>query len=218
MSVSRRWIMIGVSLALAGVMLVLSGGLMAAAGGPWRSVGVDSGQVSQLVAADTALYALTGYGYGTRVVDATLEVPGPSVGVVAFGPGSGIWKSIDGGASWQPTSVAVDAATGYDNLAPQAMGVSTDGNTVCGSVPGGMFGPVFESHIWCSTNGGGSWSHSVVPTSSVQALAILNHPAGRILAGSANSDDRPLFYSDDDGATWEKAIVTGPYTLSLIHI
>jgi len=35
MSVSKRWIMIGVSLALAGLMLVLSVGLMAAASGPW---------------------------------------------------------------------------------------------------------------------------------------------------------------------------------------
>ena len=212
MSVSRRWIMIGVSLALAGLMLVLSVGLMAAASGPWRSVGVDSGQVSQLVAADTALYALTGYGYGTGVVDATLEVPGLAVGIVAFGPGSGIWKSTDEGASWQPTSMAVDGASGYDNLQLQAMGVSATGNTVCGSVTEGMFGPALESRIWCSTNGGDRWSSALVPTSSVQALAILNHPAGRIVAGSANSDDRPLFYSDDDGANWAKAIVTGPYT------
>ena len=210
MSVSKRWIMIGVSLALAGMMLVLSVGLMAAAGGPWRSVGIDSGQVLQLAAADTALYALTGASTG-QVMDLTVVTIGPLNGLPGLMPGSGIWKSTDGGASWHPTSVAVDPATGDDNLLLQAMGVSADGNTVCGSLTQGMGFP-YESRIWCSTDGGDRWSSALVPTSSVRALAILNHPAGRILAGSANSDDRPLFYSDDDGDTWAKAIVTGPYT------
>ncbi len=211
MLVSKRWIMIGVSLALASVMLVLSVGLLAAASGPWRSVGVDSGQVLQLAAADTSLYARTGY--GTRVVDATLETMGPLIVARGFMPGSGIWKSTDGGASWQPTSVAVDAATGYDNLDLQAMGVSANGNTVCAA---GMYGPP-ASRIWCSTNGGDSWSSALVPTSSVRALAIRSHPDGRMVAGSANYDDRSLFYSDDDGATWTQATVTGPYTRTNVY-
>jgi len=100
MSVSKRWIMIGVSLTLASLMLVLSVGLMAAAGGPWRSVGVDSGQVWQLAAADTALYAATGV--RLQVAASALDTPGTSNGL--FAPGSGVWKSTDGGASWQPTS------------------------------------------------------------------------------------------------------------------
>ena len=138
MSVSKRWIMIGVSLTLAGLMTVLVVGLMAAAGGPWRSVGFNGGSVMQLVAADTnptTFYART----GTSVFFPTASA-------------SGIWRSTDGGASWQSTAVAVDTTSGYDNLMLSAMGVSGDGNTVCASVGGGMImlGP--DTHIWCSTD------------------------------------------------------------------
>jgi len=77
--------------------------------------------------------------------------------------------------------------------------------------------PDCESRIWCSTDGGDSWSSGLVPTSSVQALAILSHLDGRIVAGSVNGDDRPLFYSDDDGDTWMQATVTGPYTRTEVY-
>ena len=192
MSVSKRFMVLGASLALAGLMLVLVIGLAGAAGGTWRSVGIDGGPVVQLVTANispTLLYARTG----------------------ATGPPAGIWKSADGGTTWQATSVAVDGASGDYNLWPEAMAVSADGQTVYAATthwpppPAGNY-----SRIWRSADGGGSWSQTQVPTSSVAALAVFSN-TNTAVAGFNNNDDRPLFYSTN-GTTWTLATVTGPYT------
>jgi photosystem II stability/assembly factor-like uncharacterized protein len=198
MCLRKRWGVLGLSLALASALLALTVGLLAAAGGLWAPLGPNGGAVVQLAAADTnpaTLYARTG--------DFLQGFVGLSL------PGSGIWKSTNRGDSWQPTTLGLDAASGDSNVNLGAMAVSADGHTVCGaqSTATILGPPPIDTRIWCSTNGGNSWHSSTIPTSTVRALVVLNNTSGRVVAGSAMGNARPLFYSDDDGTSWHQATV-----------
>ena len=199
MFASKHWIALGASLVLAGLTLALTIGLVSAAGGTWQSIGTDGGPVQQLATASispTTIYARTGNPLFV------LTMPW-------IKSGSGIWKSLDGGTTWQVTAVAVDTGSGDDNVDLSAMAVSADGDTVYAASTNWPFAN--DSRIWRSTDGGDSWSSTQVPTSAVRALAIFDSAGGRVVAGSVSGGDRPLFYSDD-GTTWTTATVTGPYT------
>jgi photosystem II stability/assembly factor-like uncharacterized protein len=188
-------------MALAGLMLGLTVGLASAAG-TWQSIGTDGGLVQQLATASvspTVIYARTGSRFAGQVFP-------------WLGNGSGIWKSTDGGATWQTTAVGVDDASGDHNAELQAMAVSADGQTVYAASPPSAWPAPPYSRIWRSTDGGASWTSTKVPTSTVPSLAIFSN--GRVVAGSAQNNDRPLFYSDD-GTTWNLATTT-PYTQASI--
>jgi photosystem II stability/assembly factor-like uncharacterized protein len=190
MATLERLMLLVTSLVLVSSMLVLPIGVVSAARGPWQSTGVNGGLVQQLATAGsrpTILYARTG---------------NPAVE-----SGSGIWKSADSGATWETTAMAVDEASGDDNVDLSAMAVSADGQTVYAASTNGP--PGDGSRIWYSADGGASWDSTQVPSSSVQALAVLDRAGDRVVAGSANDDNQPLFYSDN-GTTWLPAPMTGP--------
>jgi len=205
MVASRRLYLLGSSFVLAAGLLAAAFGVLGAAGGggSWHNADLDASEVFQLVTAQvspTVLYARTN--------------------------GAGIWKSSDGAATWQVTNVAVvtdvnQEEFGIDYLYTSGVDASADGQVVFAARPWlGVFSRPgnFNSIVWRSRDGGSSWDHGWVPTSSLRTVAVIS-PSSLVLAGGRCIDRldlcdilSPIFYSTD-GLTWQGALRAGdPYT------
>jgi BNR/Asp-box repeat. len=169
-------------------------------GGIWRSV--DRGStwkpvndfmanlaVSALAASPTdpnTMYAGTG--------------GGPNAADESFGTqlrGAGIFKSIDGGSSWQqlPATAAGDWSRGVEHLA-----ISPDGQTVLAAVK--FYYGDFPAAIMRSTDGGNSWTDTL-KTNRSSGFSVEFHPvdANRAVASSLTK----AYTSADGGASWQEA-------------
>ena len=114
--------------------------------------------------------------------------------VYAGAAGGGVWKTTDGGATWEPlTDDLPDLAVGALAVAPSSPGTIYVGT----GEPNGMPGIGWLS----STDGGATW---VLPTEVVANFfyRISVHPehAGEIVAGT----DAGGLRSNDGGATWTR--------------
>ena len=131
--------------------------------------------------APTTLYAGTG-------------LPGQS--------GDGIYKSVDGGASWSSTDLA--GLTVFSGLPPQEItALAVDPATPSTVYAGDDLGDVFVS-----TNGGTSWAQSdngIATGSVVVAIQIDPNAPGTVYAAL----DFGVFKSTDGGSSWQAAGTTG---------
>jgi photosystem II stability/assembly factor-like uncharacterized protein len=127
---------------------------------------------------------------------------GGSVGTLAIDPsnpriiyagtqGGGVFKSLDGAASWVP------ASKGLINLDVRALAIDpADGNTLYA----GASGIGTDAAVFKSTNGGASWkaATSGVEAKEVFALAIDPSNPSIIYAGA----DTGVYKSVDGGTNW----------------
>jgi photosystem II stability/assembly factor-like uncharacterized protein len=159
---------------------------------------------------------------GGRVVAVTGVVGKPLVFYFG-GTGGGVWKTADGGQSWEPVSDkffrtgsvgAIAVAASDPNVVYAGMGEACiRGNTSRGD------------GVWKSTDAGKTWKH-VGLEGTQQISAIVVHPKNPDLVYVAAlghtwgpNPDRGIFRSSDGGTTWTKVLFvdekTGASDLSM---
>ena len=113
----------------------------------------------------------------------------------------GVWRSSDGGESWQDLTAALKLAW------PTDVGFSNDENTIvisAATTPGNMQGGAFRS-----ADGGKTWQRTFsdadaakwIPPAFVQALTVKFHPdqPDLVYLGTGHG----LWYSKDGGKSWK---------------
>ena len=141
-----------------------------ASGGVWKTIDagttftpawpVDLVQAvgSLAMGSDGVLYAGTGEA-------------NPGGGSITFG-GNGLYRSRDGGATWQNVGLATSGAIGRVAVAP------SDPRVVYAAASGNLFVPGGERGVYVSTDGGDHWSQSLAGVNSTSgAIDLAIDPA-----------------------------------------
>jgi photosystem II stability/assembly factor-like uncharacterized protein len=182
----------------------------AASGGVWKSI--DAGRTFSLrwpddtsqtigslaFAADGTLYAGTGE-------------TGPGGGSLTYG-GSGLYRSTDGGESWEPAGLE-----GSSRIARLAMDAS-DPKRIFVAVAGSLFLPGGDRGVYRSLDGGQTWEQVLegdTPTTGATDIAIDPSNPDRIFATLWDHQRMPdlrrysglgsgVYRSDDGGDSWTR--------------
>lgn len=136
--------------------------------------------------------------YGGYIVAITIDPNNPQV-LYAGSWGSGVFKSQDGGQSWQP------ANRGLDNLFINSLVIDP-------SQPSNLFAGTYKSQVYKSMDGGNTWVWSGVGMQDqavVYAIAIDPLAPSILYAGTrgvSNNGNPPwngvVYISGDAGQTW----------------
>lgn len=131
----------------------------------------------------------------------------------AGGAGGGVFKSIDGGATWSPVFDKADVAPiGAIALNPHNDGdvwVGTGESNPRNDVEGG-------DGIWHSTDGGKTWKHlRLQDAGSISKIEIDPRNANRIAVAVLgqifrDSTTRGVYTTIDGGKNWTRALYVGP--------
>ena len=130
--------------------------------------------------------------------------------------GGGVWKTTDGGATWQPISdkffkTGSVGAIGVAESDPNVVYVGMGEAPIRGNVSHG-------DGVYKSTDGGKTWTH-VGLTNTYQISRVRVHPKNPDLVYVAAlghvwgpNPDRGIFRSKDGGKTWEKVLFVSEKT------
>lgn len=141
-----------------------------------------------------------GYGWNDasgRLSTLVIDPTDPAT-MYAGAQSSGVWKTVDGGQSWQPVS---DAAS-----------LSVAGLALDPSLPSRLYLVTRSSGVYRSTDAGTSWTQ--ISTTDLRAIvhggAVVIHPAdpARLFVAS----DQGVQRSTDSGATWALSLSGGAAT------
>lgn len=155
------------------------------------------------VASDGTIYAGTGE-------------PNPGGGSIVWG-GTGLYRSKDGGATWQHIGLPTSGAIGRIAVDP------TDPKRVFVAAAGNLFVPGGERGVYRTTDGGDTWQRVLAgDNDTTGAVDVAVDPANpqNILAGMWDhvrlSTHRMyggvgsgVYLSKDGGATWQRATLPG---------
>lgn len=131
------------------------------------------------------------------VVEFAYDAVDPKL-VSAGTEGTGLWKSADGGATWQPVTVSSDPATRY------VWSVAANprvGNAIWVGVWGGGSQPAV-SNVFTSTDAGANWAPVTWPGKSGGFRTMVFAPT-RSPALYVGTEGGGLYRTPDDGQTWE---------------
>ncbi|HMF10206.1 MAG TPA: glycosyl hydrolase, partial [Thermoanaerobaculia bacterium] len=141
-------------------------------------------------------------------VTAVAGVRGEPLTFYFGGTGGGIWKTIDGGSSWQPVSdkffhTGSVGAIGIAESDPNVIYVGMGESPIRGNVSSG-------DGVYKSTDGGKTWTHmGLADTQQISRVRV--HPRNPDLVYVAaqghvwgSSAERGIFRSKDGGKSWEK--------------
>ena len=141
---------------------------------------------------------------GGSVVAVALDPQNPET-VYAGTWGRGVFKSVDGGASWLP------ATNGLDNLYIQSLAVDP-------LVPSVLYAGTYKDGMYKSLDGGQSWfaiNTNIQAEAIVYTIAIDRSDSNYIYIGTrgiSNNGEPPwngvAYRSTDGGANWEKMITS----------
>src|ERR1051326_3763419 len=124
--------------------------------------------------------------------------------------GGGLWKTTDGGTSWQPVT---DGQITSSSVGAVAVSESNPDIVYIGTGETELRASTIQGDgIYKSTDGGKTWTHSGLEQTQAIAriridpanpdlvyVAALGHPYGQ-------NDERGIFRSKDGGKTWEKIL------------
>ena len=182
--------------------------IAAASGGVWKST--DAGQTFERAWPDDATQSIGALAIGSDgVLYAGTGEANPGGGSIVYG-GTGVYRSADGGESWEHVGLPTSGAIGriaVDPTNPQRVYVAASGN---------LFLPAGQRGLYRSDNGGSTWKPvlrgennttgavdiAIDPSNPDTLLAALwdHHrtPEGRFYAGPGSA----LMRSTDGGHTW----------------
>lgn len=182
----------------------------AATGGVWKSTDAGATFTSTWSPSTTpSIGALAITGTGTLFAGTGEANPGG--GSVTF-PGGGVFRSTDGGASWQSTGLTGTGRIGRIAVDP------ANSSRVFVAATGNLFVPGGERGLYRSVDGGTSWQLvlsgansttgavdvAVSPTNSNRVYAAMwdnrRQPNGRVYGGLGSG----IFRSNDGGSTWTR--------------
>ncbi len=143
-----------------------------------------------------------------RVICVKYHPTNPNV-VFCGSAAGGLWKSIDGGASWAQTAndlptLAVSCIA-FDKSDPNVMYIGTGEGAA-------NFDRVYGDGVYKSTDGGSSWTNimkNVVPNVDLCINWIEQNPSQPdilYVAAAYGVDDGGVFRSTDRGNTWQKTL------------
>jgi photosystem II stability/assembly factor-like uncharacterized protein len=181
----------------------------------WRQIGPGP------IRFDDARSPLFGEGNGGVVFDIAIDPRGTRDEVIYLATNGGVWKSIDGGVTWQPkTDMMPSNSTGAIALDPN------DPDTVYAGT-GTLIDPLGINFravgIYKSTDGGDSWTvlgrttFGWTPKSrcaatrdkscgrGISRIVVLPGAANVVIAGTNNG----LFRSTDGGTSWNPVTISG---------
>jgi len=125
------------------------------------------------------------------VYSATLNVPFPDMTAVDAYPGMGIYRSTDGGGTWQPANDANTQAQGFGAIAVHP----SDPQTIYAA-------SFFEAGVFKTTDGGTNWTTVTIglpqPYPSIETMAIDANTPDTIFIGGRSG----AFRSTDGGGSW----------------
>ncbi|MDA7980765.1 MAG: hypothetical protein MPJ50_18570 [Pirellulales bacterium] len=124
--------------------------------------------------------------------------------------GGGLWKTVDGGTSWEPVT---DGQLTSSSVGAVAVAETNPDIVYIGMGEVQLRGSITQGDgVYRSTNGGKTWRHlgleetqaisriRIHPTDpNIVYVAALGHPYG-------NNEERGVFRSTDGGNTWEKVL------------
>jgi photosystem II stability/assembly factor-like uncharacterized protein len=122
----------------------------------------------------------------------------------------GVFRSRDGGASWQQVLFKSERAGAVDlSLDPGNPRVLLAAVWQAQRFPWGMSSGGPESGLWRSTDGGDTWTelsrNPGLPRGVLGRIGVAISPAdGRRMYAVVEAEDGALFRSNDGGATWER--------------
>ena len=135
--------------------------------------------------------------------------------------GNGIYKSTDGGATWQHKGLEQSAYFG------RVVVDYSNGNRVFAAATGTLFTPNATRGVYRTTDGGNTWERVLYVNDSCAAIDLVQHPANPdILYAAMWERMRGLTYrrsygassgiykSTDGGTTWKSAATDAVTTLS----
>ena len=112
--------------------------------------------------------------------------------------GAGIFKSIDGGVSWNQLASTATS----DFYLVNRLALSPNGATLLAAANTGTFSGTTASGIWRSINGGTNWSLVQSTSSRMAQVAFDPNDSTKAIATGYNG---LAYYSIDSGATWTLA-------------
>jgi photosystem II stability/assembly factor-like uncharacterized protein len=131
----------------------------------------------------------------------------------AGGADGGVFKSIDGGASWEPVfDRASAAAVGAIAISPsddRSVWVGTGESNPRNTVEGG-------NGIWHSGDGGKTWTHlGLDDAGNISSIAIDPRDPRTVVVGVLgpvfrDGTTRGVYVTHDDGAHWNRTLYVGP--------
>ncbi|NPA43542.1 MAG: T9SS type A sorting domain-containing protein [Chlorobi bacterium] len=145
-------------------------------------------------------YTRTGGMEGKGRINVIVVDPTDPDVIYAGAPAGGLWKTVDGGATWMPLTdeLAAPGVSGIalDPLNPQVIYIGTGDDDAWQGPSRGMFK---------STDGGRTWQHLTLPVSGSAFVSDIVIPHGQssvIVAATSHG----VWRSSDAGATWQRVL------------
>jgi photosystem II stability/assembly factor-like uncharacterized protein len=184
----------------------------AAGGGVWKTT--DSGRVWRPITDSQPIGAVGALAVAPSNPD-VLYVgtghPEPRYDIIA---GTGVYRSTDGGATWQSAGLAGSRHVGDVIVDPR------DANVVVVAALGAVFGPSAERGVFRSTDGGRTWSRTLFVDDVTGAVDLAQDPANPDVLYATTwtvkqwpwlsyftpieGEGSALWRSRDGGRTWSK--------------